>query len=255
MMQRLFGTRMKFTGTMVLLAALALVSFAIAGTAEAPELSAFTKTFRTDNCKLRAKGRNDFFRLTPGYSQLLKGEEDNESVKVLITVLRKTKVVDGVRCRVVREKEWADGELVEISWNYFAICKKHRGVFYFGEDVDIYEDGRAVSHEGAWRSGKGGAKFGMIMPGYPLVGSRYYQEMAPGVAMDRAKHLSITATAETPAGTFEDCLMVVETTALDPEERGIKIYAPGVGLVQDETLQLVEHGFTAKDDLEDDQDH
>ena len=242
MMQRLFGTRMKFTGTMVLLAALALVSFAIAGTAEAPELSAFTKTFRTDNCKLRAKGRNDFFRLTPGYSQLLKGEEDNESVKVLITVLRKTKVVDGVRCRVVREKEWADGELVEISWNYFAICKKHRGVFYFGEDVDIYEDGRAVSHEGAWLAGVDGATAGMMMPGYPLVGSRYYQERAPGVAMDRAEHLSVTTTIVTPAGTFGNCLEVEETTPLAPGDVSTKIYAPGIGLVQDDVFQLVDYG-------------
>jgi len=35
-----------------------------------------------------------------------------------------------------------------------------------------------------------------------LLGSRYYQEIAPGVAMDRAEVLSITDTLATPAGYF-----------------------------------------------------
>jgi hypothetical protein len=37
---------------------------------------------------------------------------------------------------------------VEISRNYFAMCKPTSNAIYFGEDVDIYEDGEIVSHEG-----------------------------------------------------------------------------------------------------------
>jgi hypothetical protein len=203
----------------------------------------FTDTFNLDKCKLKDKGENDFFMLKPGYGLLLQGEEDGETVVVLITVLKDTKVVDGVKCRVVREKEWVDDELVEISLNYFAFCKEHKGVFYFGEDVDIYEEGEVVSHDGAWLAGVNGAKAGLIMPGYALAGSRYYQEVAPGVAQDRAEHITTKATVETPAGTFQNCLKVEETTPLDSEELSVKYYARGVGLVEDDGLQLVEYGF------------
>lgn len=243
---------MKSMRKSVLLVALALVCFGMVGPAWAQEEDSFTDTFRTDTCRLKSWGRNDFFLLIPGYGLLLEGEEDGETVTVLITVLRSTRVVDGVRCRVVREMEWVDGELVEISMNYFAICTKHRGVFYFGEDVDIYEDGEVVSHDGAWLAGEDGAKPGLIMPGYPLVGSRYYQEIAPDVAMDRAEHKSVTAAVDTPAGTFENCLEVEETTPLEPDEESTKIYAPGIGLVQDDVVKLVNYGFGIEYEPEDD---
>ena len=45
------------------------------------------------------------------------------------------------------------------------------------------------NHKGAWladKNDKNGAKAGLMMPGKPKVGMKYYQEIAPGVAMDRA---------------------------------------------------------------------
>lgn len=234
---------MKSPKNMVLIVVLALACFAFSGSVRAEDEPTYTDTFRMDRCRLAARGWNEYFPLVPGYSLLLEGEDEGESVRALITVLRRTMVVDGVRCRVVREMEWVDGELVEISWNYFAICRNYKDIFYFGEHVDIYEDGEVVSHEGEWLSGLDGAEFGLMMPGYPLVGSRYYQEIAPGVAMDRGENMSVTTTVVTPAGTFENCLIVKDTSPLDPEAEDIKAYAPGIGLVQDETLRLVAYGF------------
>ena len=40
------------------------------------------------------------------------------------------------------------------------------------------------------------------MPGLALLGARYYQELAPGIAMDRAEIVSLTETRQTLAGTF-----------------------------------------------------
>jgi putative heme-binding domain-containing protein len=173
---------------------------------------------------------------------LLEKRRDGESKTLLISVLPNTKKVAGVRCAVVREMEWTDGEIAEISWNYFAICPRCNDVFYFGEDVDIYEDGEVASHEGAWRAGQNGAQPGLIMPGRPLNGARYYQEIAPGVALDRAEHLDDKATVETPAGMFENCLSVAETSPLEPGHVSLKHYARGVGLLHDGALKLVERG-------------
>ncbi len=202
----------------------------------------FTTEFFTEGCTFATTGRNPYWiPLVPGYEALLEGEEDGEEIAVEITVLEETFMVDGVETRVVQEYETVDAELVEISRNYFAYCVETGSIFYFGEDVDIYEDGEVVGHEGAWLAGIDGAEAGIIMPGTVLLGSRYFQEVAPDVAMDRAEHMAMDVTAETEAGTFEDCLEVWETTPLAPDDLSIKVYAPGIGLVIDDVVELVEY--------------
>ena len=144
----------------------------------------FTEEFFLEDCNFSTTGSNRYFVLEPGYRLLLTGEDEGAEVELEITVLDKTKKVDGVTTRVVEERESEDGELVEISRNYFAICEETDSVFYFGEDVDFYENGEIASHEGSWLAGKKGAKAGLIMPGLVLINSKYMQEVAPGVAMD-----------------------------------------------------------------------
>lgn len=199
----------------------------------------WTRTFATEECDWASTGRNPFFILEPGYQLVLAGTEDDEPLTLTITVLDETETVAGVETRVVEEREETDGELVEVSRNFFAICAPNNGVFYFGEDVDNYEDGEIYDHDGAWRAGEDGAEPGLIMPGLPLIGARYYQEIAPDIAMDRAEVVSLTATLETPAGTFENCLETQETTPLEPDQQEQKIYARGIGIIQDAGLKLV----------------
>jgi hypothetical protein len=138
-----------------------------------------------------------------------------------------------------------DGQIVEVSQNYFAIDKTTSDVYYFGEDVDMYKDGKVSSHEGGWRSGKDGAHFGMFMPASPKVGQKYYQEIAPKVAMDRAEILSITEKVKVPAGEFGDCVKTEESTPLE-KGKEYKLYAPGVGLTNDGELKLVKYGQISK---------
>ena len=78
-----------------------------------------------------------------------------------------------------------------------------------------------------------------MIPGRPGVGDKYYQEIAPNVAMDRVEIVSTDETLKTPAGTFEHCVHLKETT---PLERDVshKWYAPGVGLVKDDEFELAE---------------
>jgi hypothetical protein len=192
---------------------------------------------------LETRGRSRYFNLIPGLKLVFEGEDEGEELRLVITVTNQTRVVDGVRTRVVKEVETADGELVEISWNYVAIHEDTKDVFYFGEDVDIYENGQVVSHDGAWRSGVNGARFGLLMPGDPEVGMTFFQERAPGVALDEAEIVRTNARVRVPAGTFRDCLKVEETTVLEPGAVSVKFHAPGIGLLVDGVLELVRFSF------------
>lgn len=220
---------------------LAILALALGFTADrvAGHDPAYTRNFMAGQCDgFSSTGRNPYFVLDPGFRLVLAGSEDGVRKRVAITVLDETLMVDGVETRVVLERETEDGEVVEISRNYFAICNRTNTVFYFGEDVDIYENGVIVGHDGSWRAGVNGARAGIIMPGTVLVGARYYQEIAPGVAEDRAEIVSVTAQVDTPAGPFDRCLKTRETTPLEPGV-SLKWYAPGVGLIVDGALRLV----------------
>ena len=205
---------------------------------KADKADEWTSDFSADKDALTPTGRNPFFILEPGHQLVF--EDDSE--KVFKTVLDETKVVDGVECRVVEERETKKGKLVELSRNYFAISKRTNSVYYFGEDVDEYKDGKVVGHSGSWLAGRNGAKFGLMMPGVPLLKGRFYQEVAPKVALDRAEIIGLGVTVKTPAGEFKNCLKVEESTPLEPGKKEYKVYAPGVGLVQDGDLKLVKYG-------------
>ena len=205
---------------------------------EKPDDDEWTNDFSAEKKDLTATGRNPFFILEPGYQLVL--EEGNEILT--ITVLDETKLVDGVETRVVEERESKGGKLVEVSRNYFAISKRTNSVYYFGEDVDMYKDGKVTGHGGSWLSGVNNARFGLAMPGLPLLEAKYQQEVAPGVAMDRSEIVSLSETVKVPAGDFKNCLKVSETTPLEPEVEEEKRYAPGVGLLTDGSLKLVRYG-------------
>jgi hypothetical protein len=202
--------------------------------ARAPQKADFRASFSVDKAKLSSIGRGTYVVLEPGYTLHMQSGKDT----LIITVLEGTKVVDGVTTRIVEEREMEGGQLIEVSRNYFAVATATGDVYYFGEDVDMYKNGKVTGHEGAWLSGVNGAKFGLLVPGAPKPGDRYYQESAPKIAMDRAEVVSATEEVKVPAGTFKNCLHTKESSAL---ERGTedKYYAPGVGLIKDADFVLV----------------
>jgi uncharacterized membrane protein YkoI len=190
-------------------------------------------SFPVDKANLGPLGKNPYFSLQPGAKSVFK---DEEGATLTITALDETLVVDGVTTRVIEEREEKGGKPEEISRNYFAIDKGTGDAYYFGEDVDEYSDGK-VTHPGVWRSGTKGARFGLMMPAKAKVGDRFYQELAPKTAMDRAEIVALDVEVKTPAGTFK-CVEVKESS---PLEKGLshKYYAAGVGLVKDDEFALV----------------
>ena len=195
--------------------------------------------FDLSKCTLSTQGSSEYFILEPGFQLVLEGGNE----RLVITVLDETIEIDGTQTRVVEEREWRNGELIEASRNFFSICEQTEDVFYYGEEVDMYSGGQLASHNGAWRAGEDNARPGLIMPGKPAVGMKYYQEIAPGVAMDRAEVLSLDQLFKTPAGDFPNSLNTQEGTALNLLEKEFKTYAPETGLIQDQKLLLIEYGF------------
>ena len=198
----------------------------------------WTADFSFEKPDLGPTGRNPYFILEPGYVLTL---EDGDE-QLIITVLKETRVIDGVQTRVIEERESKGGHLTEISRNFFAISKRTNSVYYFGEEVDIYKNDKIEKHDGAWLSGVNGAKFGLAMPGLPLIKARFYQEIAPGVALDRGEIIGLTETLKVPAGDFKNCLKTEDSSQIEAGKE-FKFYAPGVGLIQEETLKLVKYGF------------
>jgi hypothetical protein len=198
------------------------------------EDAAWRRSFDVDRKNLGPVGSNPYFPLTPG----LRIHLSDGSETVVFSVLDETKVVDGVETRVVEERETEDGELVEVSRNYFAADRTTGDVYYFGEDVDIYEDGKVVSHDGAWQAGVNGVGFGLIMPGKPSVGDKFYLENAPG-AVERVEIVDLAAKLETPFRSFADLVHCREHDVLDG---GVsqKWYAPGIGMVGDDEMRAVQ---------------
>jgi len=138
---------------------------------------AWRDSFPVDKAILADTGSNTYFILEPNYRLALASAKDT----LIVTVLEDTKLVDGVRTRVVEQRETNGGKLPEVSRNYFAIDKITGDLYYFGEEVDTYKNGKVSGHEGAWLAGVNGARFGLMIPGKPVVGARYYQENAPKV--------------------------------------------------------------------------
>src|SRR5262245_38558546 len=122
--------------------ALALALAAASLRARADDERPFTDQFGYDERELASSGTNPCFVLEPGYVLHYQGKEG----KLTITVTTETKKVGNVETRVVEERETEGDELAEVSRNYFAISKRTNDVYYFGEDVDEYEDGKLAGH-------------------------------------------------------------------------------------------------------------
>jgi hypothetical protein len=184
---------------------------------------------------------NQFFPLPVGQRWIYSGKEQGETIGLRITVLNETETFrfggTRVTTRVVEELEWidADGdgvvdpgeELLEVSRNFYAQTEEGT-VCYFGETVDIYENGVIVSHEGAWRADARGNSPGIFMPANPQKGMTFQQENAPGVAEDQATVMKVSG----------DTITIRDFNPLDGS-KGTKVYVAGVGLVRDGPLDLV----------------
>jgi hypothetical protein len=193
---------------------------------------------------------NGFFPVIVGSQSVLEDEEG--AVRLEITVPGDIEVVADVETRVLVETEFEDGLLIEVSRNFF-VQAPDGTVCYFGEDVDICEeglepdgdgflcDGEEPSHEGAWRAGEDDNLPGIIMLADPEVDDVYNEEVAPEIAEDIAEVTELGEPIEVLDEIFEDTLTTLDCNLLDPGAgRDTKVYIRDMGIARDGDLFLVE---------------
>jgi len=186
--------------------------------------------------------------VVPGSESVLESEDG--TIRLEITVLEETEEVAGIDTRVLVEEEFEDGELIEVSRNFFAQAPDGT-VCYFGEDVDECTDGleqvgdgflcngEEPDHAGEWRAGEGDNQPGIIMPADPQPGDVYNEEVAPGIAEDIAEVVALGEPIEVPAGEFVNTLTTEDCNPLEGGARDEKVYVEGIGIAIDKDEELI----------------
>ena len=81
-----------------------------------------------------------------------------------------------------------------------------------------------------------GAYAGIVMKAHPQVGDAYRQEYYPGQAEDMGEVLRVGETISVPGGDFTDVIVTRDWNPLEPDVIEEKYYAPGVGVVREQTV-------------------
>jgi hypothetical protein len=181
---------------------------------------------------------NKFLPFAPGSSILLSGtvlEDDGllHAHQISTIVSDVTKVMNGVRTRVIFERDIQDGALQE-SELAFEAQDKRGTVWNIGEYPEVYEDGILVGAS-TWISGVARAKAGVAMLAHPRVGTAaYLQGVAPGVGFrDCAQVVRQGQHRCEGSRCFHQVLVTDEFSPLDPEGgHQLKYFAPRVGNIE-----------------------
>ncbi|MGA8805246.1 MAG: hypothetical protein WB866_11190 [Solirubrobacterales bacterium] len=173
---------------------------------------------------------NAWFPLKPGTRFVYSSTKDRSPSDVM-TVTRRTAVLDSVLCVVVHDYVYESGKLSEKTNDYYA-QNKDGSVWYFGEDAfDAGKHGKLTLSPDTWHSGVDGALPGVFMPPNPQLGEQHYQEYYPGHAEDQFQVTSLSARVRVPFGSFKHTLETSETSRLEPGVVDRDYYVRGVGQV------------------------
>ena len=74
------------------------------------------------------------------------------------------------------------------------------------------------------------------MPAHPVAGQAYRQEFYPGEAEDLAEVTELGATKAVGPQEYADVLVIKEWNPLEPDVVEQKCYAPGLGMIAEETV-------------------
>jgi hypothetical protein len=160
------------------------------------------------------------------------GVDGGQPLRVEVTLMPDTRAIEWngqtVDAVVVQFAAYRERRILEVAYDYFAQADDG-SVWYFGELVDNYSDGRIANHSGAWLAGEDGPP-GMIMPADPEVGDIFHPENIPGVVFEELIVLETDVRIAGPSGEISGAIRVEEHLMEGTVEQ--KVFAPGYGEFQ-----------------------
>jgi hypothetical protein len=208
---------------------------------------------------------NPYFPLGIGNRWEYRSAEETDVVQVL----NRTKLIDDVRCIVVRDEVSADGVLTEGTNDWYAQAKDGN-VWYCGEETATFETFKGdrpkkpelVSIDGSFKADRDGDKPGIIFLANPTPGQFYIEEESLGNAEDATQILSVDYSyGKNPKLDRlvppklaqllckKNCVVTSNFSPLEPDVIEHKYYAPGIGVFLEtapqtgEVVRLVKCNF------------
>ncbi len=151
--------------------------------------------------------------------------------KAVVEVTDETKTIaNGVEARVIRDTVSEHGVPVEVTDDWYA-QDSQGNIWYLGEHVTNYENGKVLDHAGSFEAGVDGAQAGIALPAHPEPGMDYRQEYYKGEAEDTGGVITVgSEQVQVPFGHFDRAvLMTRDLVPTEPKVQELKFYAPGVG--------------------------
>jgi hypothetical protein len=211
-------------------AAILVVVLTSSGAQQTAVAAAVPKTFA-------ARVTNPWFPLRPGTTDFYRGIKEGQPSRDVFTVTSKTKMIEGVRCTVVRDRLYLRGHLEERTEDWYA-QDRSGNVWYFGEaTAELFQNGAVKTTEGSWQAGVNGAKPGIFMPAHPHPGESGRQEFSRGQAQDHYRVLQLKARVRTPGASSRSGLLTIEWTPLEPGVIDHKLYVKGIGTALEQTVK------------------
>jgi hypothetical protein len=187
---------------------------------------------KLDPAEFTTRIDNPYWPMSPG-SKWVYSETDTQGTheKAVVEVTNKTRTIaNGIEARVIRDTVSESGTPVEITDDWYA-QDSAGNIWYLGEYVTNYENGKVVDHAGSFEAGVDGAQPGIALPANPEPGMTYRQEYYKGVAEDEGAVITVgEEQVEVPFGHFNtNVLMTRDLVPLEPKVQELKFYAPDVG--------------------------
>lgn len=201
---------------------------------------------KTDECLPLAPDSERVDLVTPVFSQptpitnplhptsevtqvIMGGHVDDKPFRTEVTLLSGTKPiqVDGatIDTAIIQYVAYLDGRIHEVALDWYAQADDG-SVWYLGEDVFNYEDGKVGDTKGTWIASDT-TPAAMIMPAKPAVGNVYRPENAPEVVFEEVRVQKVDLTVPGPRGNVSGAIEVMELHMDGTREA--KVFAPGYG--------------------------
>jgi hypothetical protein len=233
---------------------------------EANDECAAQRTARADLCKTLGEDRydpeleprdfdRDFRNLTNPNPYFPLGigntwEYRSATERNVVRVTGATKLIDDLRCIVVRDEVFVDGVLTEGTNDWFAQAKDGT-VWYCGEETAEFEtfDGdrpmapERVNIDGSFKADRDGDKAGIIFLANPRPGQTYIEESSLGNAEDASQVIvvdysygkypnldKLVPPALARLLCAHNCIVTRNFSQIEPGTFERKYYAPGIGV-------------------------